>query len=923
MLGTVDSLGLWRLRVSDRTVVLVSPASGNLLVELRACAVKGTGQHLSITHVYNNLAGELGVLGPGWTTSVGADIGLDISPQPDGDTVTWYGEGGCRFRFDPDGRGGHRASAGANAVLRKRSDGSFTVDLVRSGQRWSFTARGWSVSQADRNGNANTFHYGPDGALVAVVDSQGRRTTVRSDAEGRMTGIVDPTGRDVARYRHHADGTLTVVDPAGGTTALRWAPAGDLGSITDPAGRAYEFDHDGRGRVTAVSAPGSAGPVTTTFSYGDNETVRTDPNGNAVRYRFDADDRPVEVTNALGHTRRRTWTAGGHLSATVDAAGNTTTRGHDQADNLVSVTLPTGATARVEYGDSAHPHLPTAVTDRAGNAVTYHYDASGNLSRAHSVGLAVDLETRTYHGANGTLAAAVDGNGHATSYGYDAAGNLTSVTPPAPLGTARYAYDSLSRVVQTTSGSGHRTGFGYDSCGRLVSVTDDDAGTTLLSLRYDPLGNLVREAGPRWVVHYTWDRHLLTSEERVDPDGAERVTYDHDPAGNLVALTDAGGTTRFDYDAADRLTALTDPFGRTTRFGYDAADRRTSVTCPGGATQAIGYDAAGRRTGVTVTNSAGATVLEVRYGYTTADGVDSGALMSTVVGGVATTFRYDSLNRLVGAGASTFAYDDANNLVDLSGAPLTVNAANQHVRFGATTLHYDGAGNFTSEVDPTGEFTYSGTNQLLTGVFGGQRVVDLTYDGIDNTRPRRIAETTPDGTTVVHVFGRAATGVTQVVENGVRGSYVRAPDGGLVTMRAGGGNPYDVVTDHQGSVLALLDQEGDVVGRYGYTPFGAVSASGPAAGDNPFRYRGAYQLLRGAHLMGHRVYNAFWARFTQPDPTDRERVSYTFAANDPLNVGNPVRTSFWATLTCRPEDIANAFLFTGEPGKEKDDRQRW
>lgn len=883
--------------------VLVNPAGGNVLIELQAFMMKGTGQQLSIAHVYNNLASELGVLGPGWTTSVGADIGLEIAD----DAVTLYGEGGCRYRFVPDGHGGHLSPPGANAMLRKQSDSSYTVDFGRSGQRWTFSAQGWFVSQSDRNGNANTFHYGPDGALVAVVDSQGRHTTVLSDVNGRMTKIIDPTGRDVAQYRYGAGGELTtIVDPAGNTMDLRWDPAGNLGSITDPAGNTYEFGYDGHGRVTAVSEPSSAGPVITTFSYGDSETVKTDPNGNATHYRFDADNRLAEVTDPLGHTRRQTWTANGDLSATIDGLNNTTSRGYDQANNLVSRTLPTGAKACVEYRDSVHPHLPTVLTDPVGNTVTYHYDSSGNLSKAHSVGLNTDIDTRTYNSSNGTLATATDGNGHETSYGYDATGNLTSVTPPAPLGTIRYAYDLLSRVVQTTSGSGHRIGFHYDSCDRLVSVTDDDTGTTLLSLGYDPLGNVIRKAGPGWAVHFTWDCHLLTSAERVDEDGAERVTYGYDPVGNLVVLTDAGGTTRFDYDAADRLTALTDPFGRTTRFGYDAADRRTSVTYPGGATQAIAYDAAGRQTGITVTDSAGVTVLEVGYGYTTAD-----ALMSMVVDGVPTTYSYDSLNRLIRAGASTFGYDNANNLIDLSGSALTVNAANQHVRFNATTLHYDGAGNFTSELDPTGEFTYSSTNQLLTGVFGGLRVVDFSYDGIDNTTPRRIVETTLDGATVTHVLGHSAIGLTQVVDDGVRSSYVRAPDGGLVTMRAGNGNLYDLITDYQGSVLALLDPEGNVVGRYTYTPFGAVSASGPAAGDNAFRYRGAYQLLRGAHMMGHRVYNGFWGRFTQPDPTNRERNAYTFAANDPINVGNATRTSFWATLTCRPERIAGTFLSAG------------
>jgi RHS repeat-associated protein len=307
-----------------------------------------------------------------------------------------------------------------------------------------------------------------------------------------------------------------------------------------------------------------------------------------------------------------------------------------------------------------------------------------------------------------------------------------------------------------------------------------------------------------------------------------------------------------------------------------------------------------------VSDNAGAELLAVTYDYGAV-----ALLQSKIVNGEKTDYAYDGLGRVVRAGDVEYRYDKANNLIQSGATTFEVNAAGQHVRFGETVLGYDGAGNFFDEINPTGRFTYSPTNQTRTGVFNGQQVVDIRYDGLDNREPRHINETTVNGDTVIHVLHRTILGITRVTDDDVAADFVRDPDGRLITLRTADGTRYHAVTDHQGTVLALLDADGGLAATYTYSAFGAVTATTGAAAVNPFRYLGAYQLLRGAHFLECRIYNGVWGRFTQPDPRNQARAPYTFADNDPVNLGNPARTSFWATLA-RPVRQAEA-AFRGVP----------
>ncbi|MFG3142106.1 DUF6531 domain-containing protein [Streptomyces sp. NPDC048211] len=767
---------------------------------------------------------------------------------------------------------------------------------------------GWSYSAGPG--------FAPDtgGEPVTFTDARGRVVTLHRDSDGLVSKIVDPLGAEAASFAYDRSGRLERhTGSDGATTAFLWDADGRLVGITDPLGDTVEIAYDGMFAVSELSWTGPGGKALTAFDYGPDRTLVTGPTGLRTGYVFDAQGRPVAVEDAAGRVRRVTRDVAGRPVSLTDAAGATLTRTFDGLGRPASLQLPTGARSQVTYTSLDGEGTLTSLRDPLGNELLLEYDVEGRLVRTRAAGRARDVDSRSYDPLHGGLAEIVDGNGARTRFGYDEAGDLTTVDPPAPLGRTVLGYDGLSRITSVTSGAGGRVGCRYDPAGRLSEVTDETAGRTLLVLSRDALGRVVRKAGPGVSYTFDWvrtargDRPAAVVRTGETGSGAERIDAEYDAEGALTSFTTPGGTARYTLDGAGRTESVTTPAGRTARFVRDAAGRPVRIEL-GSAVQEIRYDASGRRTALTVRGPGGDTLLSAEYGYSSGGGADSDVLRSSVIDGEFTGFAYDGLKRLVRAGDSEFAYDDAHHLRRLGATEFTLNDAGQVVRFGDTAFAYDGAGNFTEETDPTGSFRYSATHQTLTGVFGGVQVVDVRYDGLGQETPRRITETTVDGRTVVHVLTHSALGIVRATDDGVPSDFVRTPDGALLAVLTDTGRHYWAVTDQQGSVLALIDEEGAVAARYRYTAHGAVTATGDAASVNPFRYRGAYQLLRSAHLLDHHLYNGYWGRFTQPDPTGTQYASYSFSDNDPVNSGTWTRHGFWPVLAHPHLPAAEVFL---------------
>jgi RHS repeat-associated protein len=888
--GILKSLPLERFPVFERTRLLVNKANGNVVISAADLIIKGTGQNLSVDHVYNSKLAGGGALGAGWSLNTGQDVGLTFEASGD---VTLHGESAYCAKFVKNGDGSYRPAPGLAAEFKKTSDG-YTLTFNGSNEKWSFTTSGWLTKQADRNGNANSLAYSADGTLASVTDSQGRVTTFEFDVNKRLVKITDPTSQRINHFVYNDLGQLAQYSDASGVVAnLFYDAAGNLTLISDAHASTGDtvLTYDSADRVTNVRVfrqYSQFDPADTSFSYGDKQTVETDPNGNKITFHFDDQGRQIDAVDALGHKQSQSWTANSDVATTTDGLSSSVTYTYDTLNNLIGTKQPTGANYAVGYTKAGQPHLPTSVKDPHNNEVTRDYDDAGNVTKIHSTGLNVDVQINTYNQPKGTLATRKDGNGNLSSFGYDAAGNLITFTPPAPAGQQRYTYDSLSRVTSVTDGRGIRIDYAYDAVDRVVAISRQ--GSVVQSNTYDTIGNLIKRQVPGVDTDFQYTKTAAAIEptrvQRTQAGAVETVTYDYDKAGNLIRLGDVSGVNTYNYDAANRLTSQTDPFGQTITFAYDNADHRTATTFPGSGTQSNGYDSSGRQTSLKFTSAAGAVGLDIRYSYTTSTGADSDLMQSKTVGGTTTTYRYDGYRRLVGAAGSSFTNDNASNLTNREGLAFSVNAANQFIKAGTDNIGFDGAGNLISQSSNNSSFSYSSTNQLVDGTANGQQIFSATYDSADQTQRRTVTENV-GGTSFTHTFGQSAIGTLQVVDNGARTSYARDSRGTLLSEKTPAGTRYNLITDYQGSVLALADATGNVAATYSYSPYGSVTATGAAANANFFRWIGTYQLRGGVNLTGYRYYNSTFGRFTQPDPTGQEFNAYAYANGDPINHSDP------------------------------------
>ena len=143
-------------------------------------------------------------------------------------------------------------------------------------------------------------------------------------------------------------------------------------------------------------------------------------------------------------------------------------------------------------------------------------------------------------------------------------------------------------------------------------------------------------------------------------------------------------------------------------------------------------------------------------------------------------------------------------------------------------------------------------------------------------------------------FLNGSLGVTQQTKSSGTTSFIRDPDGNLISMRDSAGASYYYTTDALGSVILLTDSAQAKAATYAYDSWGqATSTTGAQAATNPWTYAGGYNDTTSNRIkFGARYYNPARGRFTQPDPSGQETNRYAYVNCNPINAIDPSGTSF-------------------------------
>ena len=406
------------------------------------------------------------------------------------------------------------------------------------------------LTTIDALNNETEEIYDPLKRVKEIKNALNDSALFEYDGRGNLTKVTDQRGIITTYEYDSADNLLKEVSPDAGTTIYAYDQASNLTQMIDARGIVTNYTYDALNRLTHVKYPSDATQdITYLYDIGAQPNDPTKGRLMAI----------VESNTQINYT----YDHRGNVlqdSRTIDGTVYTTDYTYDLADNIETMTYPSGRLITYERDAAGRVKaIKEGGTSLISN-VEYHpfgqakkWDYTNGLTQEFVIDMDGRIEQRKI--LDGSTA--ID----TWTYNYDEVHNVDDIVKPA--GTEDYEYDALYRLKEQTPIGQAKITYTYDEVGNRKTETQSGSTTTHtypatsnrhtaaggLALTYDAAGNRKTDLGA--LRTYTYDSRGRM--EKIESGGSVLGEYLYNAEGQRVQSDTQTGVTDFVYDTNGTL----------------------------------------------------------------------------------------------------------------------------------------------------------------------------------------------------------------------------------------------------------------------------------------------------------------------------------------------------------------------------------